>query len=639
MTKDRETSVNLGIKFLSRAQQKNGGFLSYSSSRKNIGVEKKGYPCVFPSTLILSSLTAIPDNLKVNKIKQRLASYLISQKSNQWSFNYWERDSLQSKTLPYPDDLDDTFCALTSLYAYDSHIVNGSVTANAIKLLTAVEKKEGGPYRTWIVSNHDDKRWKDIDIAVNSNIAYFLSLHDVSLTKVNNLIENAINASRYHSPYYPSPYPVIYFISRFYRGKKSKSLIDFLINQQNYSGWHKNPLWTALATSSLLNLGAPLELIEKSIDHLKETQRKDGSWPAYAFCTERIKAKKIYYAGAAALTTAFCLEAIERYHQKTDKKNINVKKTYSKQLAKIYEQVTQHAEKRFRTLGKELRQQALATLDLIIEKDRDRQIVLMPYFFKLALGENGEKIPHHFLMNLCLANLYGWIAYTIYDDFLDESGQPILLPVANICFRETIRIYGNILPANATWEKFLHTTLDTLDSANGWELARCRTRYHQNHQPDFGDLSKLSERSIGHALGPAAIMFYLGHDHSSVEIKQTWLFFIHYLIARQLNDDAHDWEEDWEKGQINSVAALIFKKAGKKHFNDRPHLQKIFWRHVIQKVGNDILKHLELSGNALKDNSLLENRSILQNFLETVRLSTLEGLKKQKQTIDFLKNY
>src|SRR5690606_4892465 len=81
-------------------------------------------------------------------------------------------------------------------------------------------------------------------------------------------------------------------------------------------------------------------------------------------------------------------------------------------------------------------------------------------------------------------------------------------------------------------------------------------------------------------------------------------FFKHYIIARQLNDDAHDWEEDMEKGHINSVGALIVKKwiaSSSRHHLERginlrnkKALQHLLWDgEVIDEVCREIEEHTE----------------------------------------------
>src|SRR3989344_640495 len=109
-----EHSIKKGIAFLEKAQQKDGSFLSYSTAQYDDFTNAIPYRTVFTSALILNALKRC-NNPKANSIKDRLAQFLLKQKSKNWTYNYWNRQALEYNTLPYPDDLDDTFCALAAL--------------------------------------------------------------------------------------------------------------------------------------------------------------------------------------------------------------------------------------------------------------------------------------------------------------------------------------------------------------------------------------------------------------------------------------------------------------------------------------------------------------------------------------------
>ena len=66
---------------------------------------------------------------------------MLSQKSEYWSWNYWKRDSEDAINFPYPDDLDDTFCALATLAHYDKRMITGDIFAHIVKLCSFVDKK------------------------------------------------------------------------------------------------------------------------------------------------------------------------------------------------------------------------------------------------------------------------------------------------------------------------------------------------------------------------------------------------------------------------------------------------------------------------------------------------------------------
>lgn len=653
--------IGESVKYLEIRQRKNGSFLSLSSSNPRDFTGAKKYHTIFPAFLVLSCLSGLKETSNVRTIKRKAAAFLLAQKSEHWSFNYWARETKEAKQMPYPDDLDDTFCALSALFQYKPELIDGSAMAKIVTLLTAVEEKEGGPYRTWLVPPDAKKVWKDVDLVANSNIAYFLSLEDISLPNLTAFVESVIDASSYTSPYYPSEYPVIYFISRFYRGKKTKKIKDFLLSKRHASGKWVNPLNTALAVNSLLNLGTPPDKLDKSIAYLAKTQAPD-SWEPYTLCVDPEIDGKRHYAGSSVVTAALCLEAMAQYLQsvkrQSQKRGVGRSAKESSDLSSVYNEVAEKARRRFFILGGDIKRQALGVLKATLKRDKDKQIVLMPYFFKVSLGKNGKSVSDDLLIQLGLANLYGWIAYTIYDDFFDDEGDSKILSVANLCLRELTTIFNEVLPRDSGFPVFFHKAIDTLDSANTWEVSNCRvnpkklvklTKLRSLKIPEYGDLTKLAEKSIGHASGPAAILFSLGYKTDSSEIKNLMKFFKHFLIARQLNDDAHDWERDLKMGHINAVGAEIIKTLKQKNkktvkgkslnVKGNELFQEIFWYEVVVGVCQDVLKHVQLAREALQKISVIVNTSLFEKLLASIEQSAQEALKEREETIRFLKAY
>ena len=650
--------INHGIKFLADQQQKDGSFLSLTSTKLNDFTNAKTYHAIVPSNIVLSCLNSLESFKLLQKVRKRTAQFLLSQKSEHWSLNYWIRDSKEARTTPYPDDLDDTFCALAALYQYNPKLIDGSAMAKIVTLLTAVEEKEGGPYNMWLVPSNTDKGWKRIDLVVNSNIAYFLSLQDISLPNVNAFIEQAIENEDYIFPYC-SIYPAIYFISRFYKGKKTKQIKDLLLSKRQADGKWENPLYTALAISSLFNLSSgKIPRLQNSIEYLISEQ-SDGKWKPYSFYIELKTKEKTYYSGSASLTTAFCLEALNKFKVKSQKLKVAVKSSKLKyEGQRIYEEIIKKAKQRFSVLDSDLKKQTLKSLEKTIKRDKDKQIVLMPYFFKITL--NRKDVSDDLLIELGLANLYGWISYTIYDDFLDDEGDSRLLSVANLCLRELTTIFNSILPKDTGFVSFFRQIMDGLDSANTWEVSSCRfppkrtvlsdLKGQSLKLPDYKSYSKLAERSLGHALGPAAILFSLGYNTSSSELKNLMKFFKHYLIARQLNDDAHDWERDLKMGQINAVGVEILKRVkspqhqsvqGRRQSKVKSNelFQQVFWYDVVVGVCQTVLKHVQLARKCLKKISVIKNPSLLEKLLQSPEKSAHKALLEREETIRFLKEY
>lgn len=596
--------IKKGILFLSQQQQKDGSFAGSEST--------------FLTSLILSCLNNIEDNSFVKDIRKKSIDFLLKQKSEHWSFNYWKSDSSKNKELPYPDDLDDTFCALSAICGYDLNLLNGEALARITNILTAVENNEGGPYRTWIVSPEADEIWKDVDVAVNSNIAYFLAKQDVFLPNVRKFLLNQIKNNNIASKYYPTIFPVAYFLARYFCLDKkitveTKLNLQKIILSQQVGDNFGNPLFTALAVSALLLLGVELKTMESFIKYLYKTN-KEGYWLKYPFCCDPVINKKQYFAGSKSLTTAFCLEAISLYHKKNEKVILPSKKVDT-EAEQIYKKVVDQVEQRFSLIDQDLKHQALKFLKKMIKRDKDNQVVLMPYYFCQSLGKEKEKISQEFLVTLGMANLYGWIAYTIYDDFLDDEGKASQLSVANVCLRELSAIYSVVMP------DIFHKITDIMDNANAWEIANTRGK----EIPNYGDFSQLANKSLGHALGPLAILTELGYKQDSMEVKNFLNFFKNYIIARQLNDDAHDWEEDLNRGQINAVGAMILNRTKVKS-----KMQEVFWQEVFEDVAKDVLIHADRARKFWP---------ALEKLLIPIEKSTRMGLQEQQESVAFLKTY
>ncbi|HSE56599.1 MAG TPA: prenyltransferase/squalene oxidase repeat-containing protein, partial [Candidatus Paceibacterota bacterium] len=248
------TAREKALSYVLRVQEKDGGWKSATAADTAGMLQPAVHTTTFAATLILNAIAALPDSLLKQSIVRRGVAYLRTEASTAWTYNYWKRGSSDAKTTVYPDDTDDTFCALAALSQLAPTVVDGTVLAKSVALLTAQEAAVGGPYRTWII-DPKQKRWHNIDIGVNSNIAYFLSLHGIELPRLTAYVEHEIEREVYASEFYHNPYLVIYFISRFYTGKNKETLISFLLKKRTKGGTWGTVLDTALALTTLIRLG------------------------------------------------------------------------------------------------------------------------------------------------------------------------------------------------------------------------------------------------------------------------------------------------------------------------------------------------------------------------------------------------
>ncbi|MCL5411659.1 MAG: hypothetical protein M1150_02875 [Patescibacteria group bacterium] len=649
-----EQAIQKGLIYLGNHQETEGNFLSFSSNRPEF---KKAWPTnsMFQTALIFSCLNDLKETPITKIIKRKAASFLLTQKNEYWSFNYWTRNSLEAKEKAYPDDLDCTFCSLSALAQYWPDLVDGEVIARIVSLLTNLEKDVGGPYKTWVVPKDFDKIWRDVDLVVNANIAYFLSLKKINLPNLNSFLNSNIEKENFSSPYYFGPLPTIYFISRLYKearvelkNENKEILKKFLFEKISEDEIKRNSLSCALKISSLLNLGVNGNKLRKEVNFLLSNSVEDH-WSPYPFVLESVKKEIIQYAGSSPLTTAFCLEALNKYLMRPSIKETTALKNFKAKENAIREKIIKEVNDNLSKLSLDLKVEAVKNLNMILSADKDGQVALTPFYFWVALGENGKKIDDDLLIKLGEANLYGWIAYTIYDNFLDGEGDPKSLPTANVCLRELTNIFNNLLP-DQNFNTFAHQIINEMENANTWEVSHCRLSIEKDFLdmkkaklPDWANYEKLAERSLGHSLGPVVILSKLGCHATDSEVKNLLSFFTHYLIAKQLNDDAHDWEKDLKNGHSSPIVTLLLRKSGLKSqikiSKLTPKLQEIFWYETIDQICEDVFKNINLAKSALSKVSLVTKPLILESILSTPQQSAQKALTERQEILKFLEAY
>lgn len=636
-------AVQRGAAYLEVTQLPDGGFTSTSAPNKHTKQSTKRYQTTFFPSLILQALEDV--HTKPAKIvKARIVDFLIDQKSSAWSFNYWDRQSVEYASRPYPDDLDDTFVALAALYSVQPELFKPAVQAAIAKLLISTEMQEGGPYRTWLTDS-TDQVWHDVDVVVNTNIGHFLSLQQIELPSTTSLVEAAITGNALESPFYPNVYPLVYFMARWYRGRHQRLLQEKLLARKNGSAW-QHPQRTALAITSLLKLGYSTDRLKPAVDYLLHLQQPDGSWEAEAFCIDPSIEGKVYYAHSRALSTALCMEALTLYEEQlTDTVN---KQPETNKQQRFYKVIVQAAAQRIHDIQQiELKQGLGTILERITAQDTDAQIIMLPLVVARAFK---LKPASEVIQQLATCSLWGWMAYSTYDDFLDGEGEASLLPAANTCLRYLVEHLSTTLPTNKAFHTEVEAIMNRLDAANAWELVNCRGQLkghilHLKHIPDYGDYWQLADRSIGHVISALGVLYAEGTTSDASSLTALHEFMKHYLIARQLNDDAHDWYEDLLAGHVNAVGAMLLRSkypvipdGGLKIdiVAKKPILEQLLWEEIIDQACSDIKQHIDLARSALQKPGLDVDVNVFETFLLPLEVASELALQKRNEALEFI---
>lgn len=626
---DRATAK--AVVYLQSVQAEDGFFMTYVSSGRGFN-QARELPTTFGPALILTALAHIEVAVEV---RDKLAAWLIGQKNADWSFNYWAQGAQERSMRPYPNDLDDTCCALIGLYLHDPKLIDSSCLASVVRLLIATEQEAGGPYKTWLVPKTSPKIWQDVDLAVNVNVAYLLWLVAEPLPHLYELMEQAILNKIYQSSYYPIELLIMYYLARAYRGPAAAELGKQILQLQSDGHW-ATPGQTALALSAMRELG--VRESSTAVDYLLSHQKIDGSWPAEPLWLDEIQGGHNMYAGSSALTTALVLQALN-----TPQKILSPPKT--RDLA--VRQIAAKARRRLRQLDKPLRQQSLAMLESILQSTSAPEIVHLPQFFSASLAQT-PWLPKVFYDRLSLANIFGWMAYTIYDDFLDDEGEPGKLSIANLAMRESLAQFAQALP-QAEFQAKVWRTFDRIDAANAWEVANCRFEIdgktlHIAKVPHYKSVLFLAERSVGHVLTPLAVLVASGLQLEDPRVQWFEKGFCHYLAARQLHDDLHDWQQDFTNGQASYVVAYLLKKVGgvagrQSQSQQQSRMERHFWHAGLPKLCKTLSRQLVLSRRAFKKSTLLKSNSPLHSLLDKLEATIKHTLEEQQKAQEFLRVY
>jgi hypothetical protein len=333
-------SISKGIDYLYQHQYPHGEFCVYISGDDSMQGWNHPDSSNFGSVLIGSSLLFLKEDPKVKEMLKKTAAFLRYQMARGGTWHHYT--NLHYLRPLCPLDVDDTSCI--------SHFLqqqNVDFPKADNKALLLANRRKDGLFYTWFTfrlrMNSNRTYWRialkefiqpvksllfwrsaecsryDVDAIVNANVLYYLG--DVEATQpIIELLTKVIEEGKEADcdKWYINPFTAYYFISRnYYAGITKleairKKLIDRILSKfQDDGSFGESVADTALAVCSLMNLKYSGTELQAAIAYLIKSQKNTGEW-------ER---RRIYYmgptktvgTGSEELTTAFCLEALQRY--------------------------------------------------------------------------------------------------------------------------------------------------------------------------------------------------------------------------------------------------------------------------------------------------------------------------------------
>lgn len=330
---------------------------------------------------------------------------------------------------------------------------------------------------------------------------------------------------------------------------------------------------------------------------------------------------------------------------------IHYQTTRSAMLRKEQSKSQQHmsyrrAAKTLSTLDEPIKTQALQFLARIEKADTTREIAAISEFTAHALAD--VRISTAKLRMLGEANVHSWIAYSIYDHILDEEADTALLPAANICMRIAFTQYKQALPARHPMQALVTQYFDKVDATSAWEVASCRAIVADetitiDTLPDYQRYEMLAWRSCIHILGPLVVASFTP-SLSGKDLDNLLSGLHHYLIARQLGDDIHDWREDLTAGRISAVVALLLARQNLPEHSVQSlevltlAIQKDFLNIGAVQISELILEHVQQALAELTEAGC-DSSSELIGLVRRLERMANESIRHQQRFTNFQSEY
>lgn len=287
---------------------------------------------IFPTALAACSLACCRE---AEAVRMRALAFLEAEMDRHGLWRHWTREHPHARQLP--PDLDDSSCAAAALA--DPERLAGN------RRIILANRRSDGLFLTWVLprllkggSAHRRAAWPqlrhlptlilffrktsaaagDVDAAVNANTLFRLGAFE-GREKVVDFLMNVLRDGREEScdKWYENRFAIWYFVSR---ALGAEAAAADLILRRRATARPAGAMEAALALCTELNCGVRRAA---AAEDLLDRQVVDGSWPRAAlYHGGRARLPGGGFAprhpdtphwGSEALTTAFCIEALSRW--------------------------------------------------------------------------------------------------------------------------------------------------------------------------------------------------------------------------------------------------------------------------------------------------------------------------------------
>ena len=304
-------SIRRGLEFLETTIDENGAWHCIRFNIADPDIPRHFERPAFVSALCVLALESC-DEPRARAICTATRAYLANTIEYPGLWRYYRH---------LPQDLDSTALCSLVLGTHPWILLGRNVP------LVLANRDEEGRFMTWVLAEDEPNVVStfriEADPVVNANVIAYLGDHpetegaqrwlEVLITEGN--LEGS-------SKWYPDTVAIYYATARaMIRARPaldrlSPILVDRILSLRDEQGQFGNILQTAQAVSALYNVGG-LERLDatRQVERFISAQHEDGSWPELlAFGDQSLKWGVFGQIGhgSEAVTTAFCIEALER---------------------------------------------------------------------------------------------------------------------------------------------------------------------------------------------------------------------------------------------------------------------------------------------------------------------------------------
>ena len=311
LAKAGRESIRRGLEFLESAIEENGAWHCIRFNTADPDIPRHFERPPFVSAFCVLALES-SEEARAKAICTATRAYLVDTMEYPGFWRYYRH---------LPQDLDSTTLCSLVIGAHPWILLGRNVP----RILA--NRDEKGCFLTWVLAEDEPDVVStfriEADPVVNANVIAFLGNHpetrDAQRWLESMIAEDRLEGS---SKWYPDKVAIYYATTRaMVRAQPALEnlrpiIADRILGLRDPQGEFGNILQTAQALSALYNIGS-LDRIDarREVERFLSSQREDGSWPELlAFGDQSLKWGTVGQIGhgSESVTSAFCIEALER---------------------------------------------------------------------------------------------------------------------------------------------------------------------------------------------------------------------------------------------------------------------------------------------------------------------------------------